>query len=66
MAGRRAAVWEDLPRRKAGLQLGFDLLPWAAAAALERLAELSAHPGAVGAWLAPVPSLPRPWVTGST
>jgi predicted Fe-S protein YdhL (DUF1289 family) len=42
----RAAVWKDLPRRKARWQVGFDLLSWAPTTALSRLAELSARPGA--------------------
>ncbi len=43
----RAVVWRDLPRRKQRLGLSFRLLPWGPEAALDRLAELAAQPGAV-------------------
>ena len=59
----RAAVWRDLPRRKAELRLGFELLPWTPEVALARLAALSREPGTV--WSLGVPGamaeLPGPF-----
>lgn len=44
----RAAVWDQLPRRRAAVpSLGFALLPWAPDAAVGHLAHLSEQPGAV-------------------
>ena len=44
----RAAIWDELPRRRAAAPpLGFTLLPWAPEAALGQLARLTGQPGAV-------------------
>ena len=59
----RATVWRDLPRRKAELRLGFELLPWPPEVALARLAARSREPGP--AWSLGVPGalaeLPGPF-----
>jgi predicted Fe-S protein YdhL (DUF1289 family) len=47
------AVWTDLPRRKAMLGLGYQLLPWTGQFLLERLAERSCSEAAV--WQIGVP-----------
>ncbi len=56
----RDAVWRELPRRKAELRLGFELLPWTPEVALARLA---GEPGTV--WRLGVPGasaeLPGPF-----
>ena len=45
-ARAQRAVWADLPRRKTILGLGFRLLPWSGPMLLDRLAGMSAAPGA--------------------